>query len=124
MDKRLLLAIQYVANERAIVLPWDTIGEHLDVTSGAISQHLAKLRHRLVDWGFSVPPPLRRGGNTATQGPKSRATASRRLTIRKGYESDGYENEEEEVGEEPDWKEEGYGEEESDVQTAKAQAMK
>jgi hypothetical protein len=121
MDKRLLLAIQYVANERAIVLPWDTIGEHLDVTSGAISQHLAKLRHRLVDWGFSVPPPLRRGGNNAIQGPKPRATASRRSSTRKDYESDGYENENEE---EPDWKEEEYGEEESDVQMTGDRVMK
>ncbi|KAI9774799.1 MAG: hypothetical protein M1840_000015 [Geoglossum simile] len=120
MDKRLLLAIQYVANERAIVLPWDTIGEHLGVTSGAISQHLAKLRHRLVEWGFSVPPPLRRGGNNAIQGPKSRVTASRRSNARKDYESDEYENE----YEEPDWKEDEYGEEESDVQMTEVQAIK
>ncbi|KAI9785460.1 MAG: hypothetical protein M1839_009201 [Geoglossum umbratile] len=122
MDKRLLLAIQYVANERAIVLPWDTIGEHLDVTPGAISQHLAKLRHRLVDWGFTVPPPLRRGGNNAVQGPKSRAKVGRRSSTRKGYESDGYENEEDE---EPDWKEEEeYGEEESDTPATEVRAIK
>lgn len=34
------------------------------ISDGAIVQHLAKLRTRMVEAGLEVPPPLRRGGTT------------------------------------------------------------
>ncbi|KAH0534051.1 hypothetical protein FGG08_007348 [Glutinoglossum americanum] len=97
MDKRLILAIQFVCNERAIVLPWDAIGKHLDVSPGAISQHMAKLRQRLVTWGFGVPPPLRRssglGTASSSRGPGG---VSRELNSGKVYEIEEYMNEDDE----------------------------
>ena len=37
-----------------------------EITAGAVIQHLAKVRVRLVQEGLPVPPPLRRGGNGRT----------------------------------------------------------
>lgn len=64
MDKQLLLSLQSVCNDKGVKLPWDDVGAamHKQVSSGAIIQHLAKLRQRLAAQGVSVPPPLRRGG--------------------------------------------------------------
>lgn len=64
MDKQLLLSLQSVCNEKGIKLPWDEVGESMEkqVSGGAIIQHIAKIRQRLAAGGFSVPPPLRRGG--------------------------------------------------------------
>src|SRR5438876_438472 len=121
MDKRLILSIQYVCNERAIVLPWDAIGKHLDVTPGAISQHMAKLRQRLVTWGFGVPPPLRRSsGFGHVSSSRDSAKASHGSNFGRGYEKEGYMNEDDE---ELDLKEES-SDEDSDLEMVGARAVK
>ena len=79
MDKRLLLTLQSVCNTDGIKLPWDKVGVLMgdQISDGAVIQHLAKLRQRMVNQGLDVPPPLRRGGgsiiSTTTSG---RASAS------------------------------------------------
>ena len=67
MDKQLTLAMQYEANRAGIALPWEKIGARMDeqITGGAVIQHLAKMRARLVEQGEPVPPSLRRGGGTS-----------------------------------------------------------
>ena len=64
MDKKLLLTIQSVCNADGVKVPWDKVGAIMGdkITDGAVIQHLAKLRQRMVAQGLSVPPPLRRGG--------------------------------------------------------------
>lgn len=63
-DQRLLLAMQYASNQAGLRLPFAAAGALVgpSVTEGAIVQHLAKLRARLLEAGESVPPPLKRGG--------------------------------------------------------------
>ena len=67
MDKKLLLAVQYVCNLKGVGVPWDDIGHEMGdkITGGAVIQHLAKLRTRMIEQGLSVPPPLRRGGGAS-----------------------------------------------------------
>ena len=76
MDKKLLLAIQYQCNRAGITIPWDGVGNLMGekITGGAVIQHLAKLRVRMVAFNLSVPPPLRRGGGGG--GGSSRASTS------------------------------------------------
>ena len=64
MDKKLLLAMQYQCNFAGLAVPWNDIGTIMGegITGGAVIQHLAKLRTRMVTQGLSVPPPLKRGG--------------------------------------------------------------
>ena len=64
MDKKLLLAVQYQCNLVGVAIPWTEIGAIMGegITGGAVIQHLAKLRARMIAQGLSVPPPLRRGG--------------------------------------------------------------
>lgn len=66
MDKKLLLTIQSVCNADGVKIPWDKVGAIMgdQITDGAVIQHLAKLRQRMVAQGLSVPPPLRRGGGS------------------------------------------------------------
>lgn len=66
MDKKLLLAIQSVCNADGVKIPWDKVGKIMGdkISDGAVIQHLAKLRQRMVSQGLSVPPPLRRGGGS------------------------------------------------------------
>lgn len=66
MDKKLLLTMQSACNSEGVNLPWDKIGQIMgdQISGGAVIQHLAKLRSRMVEQGLSVPPPLRRGGTT------------------------------------------------------------
>ncbi len=75
MDKKLLLAMQYQCNYSSLNVPWDDIGRIMGegITGGAVIQHLAKLRARMIAQGLSVPPPLRRGGG----GPRIATAASR-----------------------------------------------
>ena len=49
-------------------LPWENITKALDpqISEGAITQHLAKMRTKLAAQGVPVPPPLRRGGTAAS----------------------------------------------------------
>ncbi len=67
LDKKLLLTIQSVCNAEGVKIPWDKVarimGAHM--TDGAVIQHLAKLRIRMLEQNLDVPPPLRRGGGTA-----------------------------------------------------------
>ena len=66
MDKKLLLTIQSVCNSDGVKIPWDKVGAIMGdhISDGAVIQHLAKLRQRMVAQGLSVPPPLRRGGGS------------------------------------------------------------
>ena len=68
MDKKLLLTIQYVCNGDGVRIPWDKVGRIMgaQISDGAVIQHLAKLRQRMVAQNLSVPPPLRRGGGYMT----------------------------------------------------------
>lgn len=82
MDKKLLLAMQYQCNFAGLAVPWNDIGGIMGdgITGGAVIQHLAKLRIRMIAQGLSVPPPLRRGGGgsristTTSSGSKAKAT--------------------------------------------------
>lgn len=67
LDKKLILTIQYVCNADGIKIPWDKVGAIMGegISDGAVIQHLAKLRQRMVSLNLSVPPPLRRGGGYA-----------------------------------------------------------
>ena len=81
MDKKLLLAIQYACNTSGVAVPWDKVGVLMgpEISPGAVIQHLAKVRVRMVELGLSVPPPLRRGGSgrstNATSTPKKLGVA-------------------------------------------------
>ena len=68
LNKKLLLAIQYACNTSGVQVPWDRVGEIVgpEISSGAVIQHLAKVRVKMVAEGLSVPPPLRRGGSGRT----------------------------------------------------------
>ncbi|MCJ1462299.1 hypothetical protein MMC07_000899 [Pseudocyphellaria aurata] len=67
LDRKLLLTIQYVCNADGIRIPWDRVGAVMGpgISDGAVVQHLAKLRQRMISLELSVPPPLRRGGGYA-----------------------------------------------------------
>ncbi|KAL2041769.1 hypothetical protein N7G274_005553 [Stereocaulon virgatum] len=87
LDKKLLLAIQSKCNQRHILLPWDAIGKLMGehISGGAVIQHLAKLRTRMVSQGLDVPPPLRRGGGPSIPArlkTASKITPSKRATAR------------------------------------------
>ena len=77
MDKQLTLAMQYEANKAGITLPWEKIGARMGekITGGAVIQHLAKMRSRLVEQGNPVPPSLKRGGG-ASRDPTTTSSAS------------------------------------------------
>ena len=79
----LLLAVQQACNVKNVAVPWDDIGRIMgpQITGGAVIQHLAKLRIRMVAQDLPVPPPLRRGGGgsristtVSSSGPKVNAT--------------------------------------------------
>ena len=63
IDKQVLLAVQYVCNLEGLRINWGKVAQVLgpDFTEGAIVQHLAKLRSKMIDVGLPVPPPMRRG---------------------------------------------------------------
>ncbi|KAK2873236.1 hypothetical protein FQN49_002491 [Arthroderma sp. PD_2] len=66
LDRKLLLAIQSACNRLGVRVPWNEVATMMKngITEGAIVQHLAKLRTRMVNAGLEVPPPLRRGGTS------------------------------------------------------------
>ncbi|EGD92656.1 hypothetical protein TESG_00229 [Trichophyton tonsurans CBS 112818] len=70
LDRKLLLAIQSACNKCGVRIPWIEVALMMgsSITDGAIIQHLAKLRVRMVELGQDVPPPLRRSAGSA---PKS-----------------------------------------------------
>ena len=81
MDKKLLLAMQYCCNFVGLTMPWSEIGTIMGegISGGAVIQHLAKLRIRMIEQNLPVPPPLKRGGGTriATSGTSgTKATTS------------------------------------------------
>jgi hypothetical protein len=71
-DQQLLLSVQYECSVRGIKIPWQEIGERIDngITDNAILQHLSKLRQRMLECGFEVPPGLNRGGFASREGSK------------------------------------------------------
>ena len=84
MDKKLLLAVQYQCNSVGLAIPWNDIGTLMGpkITGGAVIQHLAKMRTRMIAQELSVPPPLRRGGGgaristtTTSSAPKTKTTS-------------------------------------------------
>lgn len=95
MDKKLLLAIQSVCNTDGIRLPWDKVGELMGdrITDGAVIQHLAKIRQRMVSQGLDVPPPLRRGGGSIISTTRSgSATVNRKAVSKKAKPKKGSES--------------------------------
>ena len=87
MDKKLLLTIQSECNAQNINLPWTEIGLIMGhkISGGAVVQHLAKLRTRMVAQGLSVPPPLKRGGgsriSTGPSIPRTRPSGLGKSTV-------------------------------------------
>ena len=73
MDKKLLLTVQFVCNAEGVKIPWDKVGIVMgdEISDGAVIQHLAKLRSRMLKAGLDVPPPLRRGGGCGLSGRNS-----------------------------------------------------
>ncbi|KAL8857746.1 MAG: hypothetical protein Q9178_005646 [Gyalolechia marmorata] len=65
LDKKLLLTLQWACNAKGLKIPWDLVAEQMGptISPGAVIQHLAKFRTRMVEQGYSVPPPLTRGGS-------------------------------------------------------------
>ena len=55
--------MQWACNEVGLRIPWAKVAEEMGngVTEGAIVQHLAKLRQRMVETNMQVPPTLKRG---------------------------------------------------------------
>ncbi|SLM39651.1 hypothetical protein LPUS_10240 [Lasallia pustulata] len=105
MDKKLLLTIQSVCNADGVKVPWDKVGAIMGdkITDGAVIQHLAKLRQRMVAQGLSVPPPLRRGGasliSTGYSGSSysaSKSTAARNTKSSSSRATQGVNEEDEE----------------------------
>jgi len=90
MDKKLLLTIQSVCNADGVKIPWDKVGRIMGdrISDGAVIQHLAKLRQRMVKQGLSVPPPLRRGGGNLISTGNSAGSAKVGFTISSGGPSD------------------------------------
>ncbi len=102
MDKKLLLTIQSVCNAEGVKVPWDKVGKIMGdkISDGAVIQHLAKLRQRMVSQGLSVPPPLRRGGgsliSTGYSGGSSIARSNNQIGATPGHaQRTGEEDEEE-----------------------------
>ncbi|PGH23169.1 hypothetical protein AJ80_02806 [Polytolypa hystricis UAMH7299] len=92
LDTRLLLNIQFACNVKGVKIPWETVSELMGqgISDGAISQHLAKLRTRMVNAGHEVPPPLSRGGG----GPKAvKVIAKAGHRAKKAKGSDGSDGE-------------------------------
>ncbi|KAM5456382.1 hypothetical protein MaudCBS49596_001405 [Microsporum audouinii] len=72
LDKKLLLAIQSACNKHGVRVPWGEVANMMqnNITDGAIVQHLAKLRTRMVEAGMEVPPPLRRAAGSLPKSPE------------------------------------------------------
>lgn len=111
-----MLTIQWACNVKGIKIPFDLVASEMSsttnsvISAGAIIQHLAKFRVRMVDQGLSVPPPLTRGGNNSvaalkasqsskTDGPVKIASTRRRTKQKTSKQDD---DSEEETSEETD----------------------
>lgn len=86
MDKKLLLAIQSCCNADGVKVPWEKVGRVMGdkISDGAVIQHLAKLRSRMVKQGLSVPPPLKRGGGNIISTGNSNGSAKVAVTTQGG----------------------------------------
>ena len=101
-----MLTIQWACNVKGIKIPFDLVASEMSsttnsvISAGAIIQHLAKFRVRMVQQGLSVPPPLTRGGNNSvaalkasqsskTDGPV-KVASTRRYTKQKTSKQDDY----------------------------------
>ena len=84
MDKKLLLAMQYCCNLVGLTMPWSDIGSIMGegISGGAVIQHLAKLRIRMIEQNLSVPPPLKRGGGTRLSTSASSGTKAKTSTAK------------------------------------------
>jgi hypothetical protein len=86
VNYKLLLAVQYECNRNRVQIPWDAVAKHVEdwCTGGALIQHLAKLRGRMVARGADVPPPLTRGGHPRGPAgpPAPKAASTKRTTAR------------------------------------------
>ncbi|KAI4259059.1 MAG: hypothetical protein L6R42_004780 [Xanthoria sp. 1 TBL-2021] len=118
LDKKLLLTIQWACNVKGIKIPFELVASEMsstkssDISAGAIVQHLAKFRVRMVEQGLSVPPPLTRGGNNhvaaakASQGSKTDGSVKAGSTLRStkptGKKSKQNDDSEQETPEETD----------------------
>ncbi|PGH18872.1 hypothetical protein AJ79_00288 [Helicocarpus griseus UAMH5409] len=83
LNNKLLLSIQSACSAQNVKIPWQEVAELMggSISSGAINQHLAKLRKAMEANGHDTPPPLKRGGGVIS-GPAitpaaKRTTASR-----------------------------------------------
>ena len=67
LDKKLLLCIQFACSEAGLRIPWENVAKLMGekVSEGAIVQHLAKLRSKMLELRLDVPPPLKRIPATA-----------------------------------------------------------
>lgn len=103
---------------KGIKIPFELVASEMsstkssDISAGAIVQHLAKFRVRMVEQGLSVPPPLTRGGNNhvaaakASQGSKTDGSVKAGSTLRStkptGKKSKQNDDSEQETPEETD----------------------
>ncbi|KAL8801113.1 MAG: hypothetical protein Q9200_007047 [Gallowayella weberi] len=73
MDKKLLLTVQWACNIKGVKIPWEIVATEMGptITAGAVIQHLAKFRQRMVAQGAEVPPALTRGSNNHGPAPKA-----------------------------------------------------
>ncbi|KAL8778062.1 MAG: hypothetical protein Q9213_007581 [Squamulea squamosa] len=73
LDKKLLLTIQWACNVKGVKIPWEIVANEMGatITAGAVIQHLAKFRTRMVEQGLDVPPALTRGGNNQVAAAKA-----------------------------------------------------
>ena len=85
MDKKLLLTVQYVCNAEGVKIPWDKVGSVMgeNISDGAVVQHLAKLRIKMVNANLEVPPPLRRGGGVIPNSTSSGRSGKSNSTLSK-----------------------------------------
>ncbi|KAL8914287.1 MAG: hypothetical protein Q9171_001069 [Xanthocarpia ochracea] len=105
LDKKLLLTLQWACNAKGLKIPWDLVAEQMGptISPGAVIQHLAKFRTRMVEQGHSVPPPLTRGGsNNGIRAGKDRNTVGERTTKRAAKKAKQKEDSEENTDQETD----------------------
>ncbi|KAL8773867.1 MAG: hypothetical protein Q9209_001297 [Squamulea sp. 1 TL-2023] len=103
---------RWACNVKGVKIPWEIVANEMGstITAGAVIQHLAKFRARMVEQKLDVPPALTRGGNNqaaaaakAGQGNGSNKSAtSRRNNKRKAKKSKANEDSEDDTPEDMD----------------------
>ncbi|KAL8806883.1 MAG: hypothetical protein Q9182_001012 [Xanthomendoza sp. 2 TL-2023] len=86
MDKKLLLTLQWACNIKGVKIPWEIVATEMGptITAGAVIQHLAKFRQRMVAQGAEVPPALSRGGNNYGPATKASQTSKANTSTKAG----------------------------------------